>query len=309
MVKNGFSRCAPSGIIWNDGEIGSACPIGQMQATFYNNRTLSGNPTFWRCESVPFNDWGGGGPGNGVGNDNFSVRWAGQYDFNGTRHRFTTRTDDGVRLWLDATMLIDHWVDMPASTYYADKVVSGRHTPMMEYYENGGGAVAQLNMANNLAQWRPAYATSQEGPGYEPAKGNDGNLSTRWSSSIDNQTQWWWVDLGTQTFSKVVIRWEAAYAPSHFVGWSNDGVNFTGYWYNISSPGAYAYNLGTNTAKYVGIYMATHASCCGNFSFWESEVYHTGGLSGIASVDEIMIGEGSEMQPVGGLETLIRDTK
>jgi hypothetical protein len=183
LVKNGISRCAPGELLWNDGGIGSACPVGQMQATYYNNRALSGNPTFWRCEAAPYYDWGNGSPGNGIGNDNFSIRWAGQYDFDGRRYRFSTQTDDGVRLWLDKKKLIDHWENMPPTTYNKYKTVTGRRTMMMEYYENGGGAVAKLSMAPNLAQGMPSHSTS-EFQEYFPSNGNDGDIMTRWSSAM-----------------------------------------------------------------------------------------------------------------------------
>lgn len=126
----------------------------------------------------------------------------------------------------------------------------------------------------NLALLRNASASSQQGGGYEPWRGNDGNLGSRWSSNGAG-TQWWKANLGTQTFNRVVIRWETAYAARHFVGWSNDGINFTGYWFNISAPGNYAYNIGTRTAAYVGVIMTNTAPCCGNYSFWETEVYRT----------------------------------
>ena len=47
------------------------------KAQYYNNRFLSGSPTFTVVNMPAINnDWGwNSGPGNGVGKDNFSVRW------------------------------------------------------------------------------------------------------------------------------------------------------------------------------------------------------------------------------------------
>lgn len=125
----------------------SSCDDGQFLAEYFNNRDLGGNPVFRRCESAVNYNWGGGGPGNGVVNDNFSVRWTGRFWFaNDGIYRFTTRTDDGVRLIVDGQMLIQEWRDMAATTFQREKQLSsGMHTVRMEYYEHGGNAVAQLS--------------------------------------------------------------------------------------------------------------------------------------------------------------------
>jgi hypothetical protein len=123
-----------------------SCPAGQFLAQYYNNRNLAGNPTFTRCEDAPINyEWGNGGPGNGVGNDNFSVRWSGQFLFAGST-TFTTRTDDGVRLYVDGAIIINDWNDQAPAINTATRTLDpGFHPVVMEYYENGGGAVAQLS--------------------------------------------------------------------------------------------------------------------------------------------------------------------
>jgi hypothetical protein len=104
--------------------------------------------------------------------------------------------------------------------------------------------------------------------------------------------------MGTQTFNKVVIRWENAFAIEHFVGWSDDGVNFYGYNYSIDSPDVRTYNLGSHTARYIGIFMYTQAPGFGNFSFWEMEVYNTDAMSGETAL---------EATPISDLVSLRRD--
>jgi len=158
----------------------------------------------------------------------------------------------------------------------------------------------QIN--SNLALGRPAYATSQESATFSPAQGNDGNTGTRWSSQWSSTDEWWRTDLGTQTFDRVIVRWEAAYATQYFIGWSNDGSNFTGYWYTASAAGAYTHNLGSHTARYAGIMMRQHAPCCGNYSFWEYEVYRTAALTS----DQVQNAEANSvtLPPDGDLVTI-----
>lgn len=123
----------------------TTCSTGQYRAEYYNNRSLSGNPTFTRCEGSINYNWGGGGPGNGVGNDNFSVRWKGRFNFSGGNFTFIARADDGIRVWVDGNPIIDAWRDQAPTEYRANRSLSaGEHEIKVEYYENGGGAVAQV---------------------------------------------------------------------------------------------------------------------------------------------------------------------
>ena len=60
-------------------------------------------------------------------------------------YRFTTITDDGVRLKIDGATVIDKWLNQPATSYSVDRTLAaGNHTVIMEYYENTGAAVAKL---------------------------------------------------------------------------------------------------------------------------------------------------------------------
>ncbi len=135
------------------------CPKGQYLAEYFANRTLGGTPAFTRCEPAIANNWGSGGPGNGVGPDNFSVRWTGRFDFSAGVHSFTTRADDGVRLWVDSRSLVDAWRDQSATTYRASTTLAaGEHQVRLEFYENGGQAVAELGWRGcPSGQWVAEY--------------------------------------------------------------------------------------------------------------------------------------------------------
>ena len=129
------------------------CSTGQYRAEYYNNRSLIGSPTFTRCEGSINYDWGSGGPGNGVGNDNFSVRWTGRHNFSGGNYTFIARADDGIRVWVDGSLIINAWRDQPPTEYRTNRSLSaGEHEVKVEFYENGGGAVAQV-------RWEQASVT------------------------------------------------------------------------------------------------------------------------------------------------------
>jgi glucose/arabinose dehydrogenase/PKD repeat protein len=146
---------------------GASCPIGQYKGSYFANQTLSGTPVTERCESVINYDWGSGSPsGSGVGPDNFSVRWAGTHSFAATgTYTFTATADDGVRVYLDGTLVIDQWKDQSATTYTASRTVTaGNHELKVEYYENSGDAVARFSVtAANGAPTAVATASPTTG--------------------------------------------------------------------------------------------------------------------------------------------------
>jgi hypothetical protein len=113
---------------------------GQYSADYFASQTIGGMVAASRCEGSINNTWGTGGPPE-VPVDKFSARWVGAFTFNGAT-AFTARTDDGMRAWVDGDSLVDAWKDESATTFTAMRTLSGAHTVRVEYYENGGDAVA-----------------------------------------------------------------------------------------------------------------------------------------------------------------------
>jgi glucose/arabinose dehydrogenase len=128
-------------------EAPAGCPVGQFQAEYFNNPTLTGAPVLVRCEAAPLNHyWPTDSPAPGIVNaDNFSVRWTGWFTFQEGTTTFNARADDGVRVRVDGALLIDGWKTQPPTTYKASRfLTAGTHQVVMEYYEDRGGAVAKL---------------------------------------------------------------------------------------------------------------------------------------------------------------------
>ncbi len=124
-------------------------PTGQGQGLigeYFNRQDLSGTRVTRLDAQVNFN-WGRGSPMSGIGSDNFSVRWTGQVEARFTEtYTFTTRTDDGVRLWVNNRLIVDSWRHQSATNRSGTiALVAGqRYDLRMEYYEAGVSAVAQL---------------------------------------------------------------------------------------------------------------------------------------------------------------------
>jgi hypothetical protein len=113
--------------------------------------------------SVAF-DWGDGAPTPALEADTFSVRWSGQVEARYSEaYRFLTTSDDGIRLWVNNQLVIDHWsVHAPSEdvSVPVTLVAGQRYDIRIEYFENGGGATARLEW-QSPSQARQIVPTTQ----------------------------------------------------------------------------------------------------------------------------------------------------
>lgn len=115
-------------------------PAGGILGEYFNNMALTGTPTGTRVDGpIDFN-WGEAAPGvAGINANEFSVRWNGRLRATVTgNYQFQTRSDDGVRLWVNNQLLIDQWNDHSATDHTSANVylVAGQVYPIrMEFYE------------------------------------------------------------------------------------------------------------------------------------------------------------------------------
>ncbi len=113
---------------------------------YYDNMDLT-NLKLTRQDPVINFNWGTGSPDPTVGADTFSARWTGTFDFPQGAYNFTATSDDGIRIWIDNVQVLNKWLDQGATTYKFSQIFpsSGKHTIVIEYYENGYDAVAKFN--------------------------------------------------------------------------------------------------------------------------------------------------------------------
>ena len=148
-----YGTCSPGSTPANACTLPTTCTtgfIGGITGSYFNNKTLTGTAAGTRLDTSINFDWGTGAPGvSGIGVDNFSVRWSGSIRAPVTgSYTFQTISDDGVRLWVNGQQIINNWTDHSVTTNNSSSVVltSGQsYTIVMEFYENGGSAVAKLN--------------------------------------------------------------------------------------------------------------------------------------------------------------------
>jgi hypothetical protein len=186
-----------------------ALSVGNWYAEYFANMNLSGGPSLVRYESGLYFEWGTGSPGAGIPNDNFSARFTRDDWFEGGTYRFSYRSDDGIRLWIDDALIIDDWRDHEASWNIIEHYVApGTHHVRVEYYEHAGNAALQVawEKVSGGTAWHADYYANQTLSGspvltrYDTAIDFDwGNGSPDSAVPADNFSVRWTYTLGFET--------------------------------------------------------------------------------------------------------------
>jgi hypothetical protein len=190
---------------------------------YFDNRDLEGSPVLVRGDGAIDFDWGSGSPDPDIPADNFSVRWTRTLGFNAGTYRFLTATDDGMRLWVDDTLVVDAWVDQKLPKTHTGEVylAAGEHTVTVEYYEHGGEAAAHAwwESREPFAAWRGEYFDNRHLVGGPALERNDAEINFDWD--VGPPVDW----MPDDNFS---VRWTrtANFAPGYyrFVVRADDGA-------------------------------------------------------------------------------------
>jgi hypothetical protein len=118
-----------------------------VSATYYSNTDFTGNTVSRVDPRVNFN-WNTYFPEPTLGQDTFSVHWSGQVQAQYNQvYTFYTRADDGVRLWVNNKLLIDHWQNQTAPVEYSASMqmyAGVKYNLRLDYYQNTGGTSVAL---------------------------------------------------------------------------------------------------------------------------------------------------------------------
>lgn len=120
---------------------------GAWTAQYYGNPSLSGSPALIQSENNPTRSWGAGSPAGNIPADNFSARWTTTQSVSGGSYRISVKADDGVRIYVNGSLVINEWHGATGQTYTADvSLPAGQHNFLIEYYEGGGDAFIEYNI-------------------------------------------------------------------------------------------------------------------------------------------------------------------
>ncbi len=140
---------ASAALSWQQlNSVGTTCMAtvagDHWKGEYFNNMTLTGTPIMVRDDgtSTLNFDWGYQGSPSAACNVpgvSFSVRWTRSVTFNSGTYRFSTSTDDGMRLYIDGQRVQDRWFYQTASVQTVDVTLTGgTHTVVVEYFQAGG---------------------------------------------------------------------------------------------------------------------------------------------------------------------------
>lgn len=143
----------------------SAIQLTGLTAEYFDNNDFTDSKLV-RTDSVIDFDWRNGSPSAAIAADDFSVRWKGLVQpTHSEQYTFYTHSDDGVRLWVNGELLIDHWGDHAVTEDRGtiNLVAGQKYDLQMEYRESGGDAVAKL-LWSSPSQQKEIVPQSQLSP-------------------------------------------------------------------------------------------------------------------------------------------------
>lgn len=142
-----------------------------FQEKFWNNISCAGTPVLARQTRRVNYDWGDGSPAPGVNADSFCAEWTTTLTFERYNWGWTTFylvVDDGMRVYLDDTLILDEWrisgprlvsvtalLGTPPMLGGTPPPILTTHSLRVQYFENTGRAVARLS-------WLPGTGMSAE---------------------------------------------------------------------------------------------------------------------------------------------------
>ena len=125
------------------------CKAGNWKVEYFANNALQGAAEKTLCVFERINhQWGAAGVQRLGGiNDQFSVRWTGNWAFYPGTTTWTARSDDGSRLFVDDVLIMDHWAEC-CDTWTSNPIAlaEGNHELRFEMHEDYGNAYVQLRL-------------------------------------------------------------------------------------------------------------------------------------------------------------------
>ena len=152
---------------------------------YFSNPDLAGDPSFVRDDREVSFDWRDVGPGNKVDPQSFSARWTRSVYFPAGVYRFFATADDGVRLWVDDSLIVDQWHQASSTIYVGDTYLwEGQHDVRIEYYEKSGNARIRVwwERQEVYPDWKAEYFNVSFASGKPDFVRNDSQIRFSWAN-------------------------------------------------------------------------------------------------------------------------------
>ncbi|MEA4884682.1 MAG: PA14 domain-containing protein [Clostridia bacterium] len=107
----------------------------------FGSPSVAGTPAVTRWEDKFSHSWGSGNPAPAINSNCFSARFTAQVPLNSGAYEFTVVSDDGARMWIDGTLVVDAWYAQDDGRHVARRHMSqGVHKIEIHYFERWGEA-------------------------------------------------------------------------------------------------------------------------------------------------------------------------
>ena len=120
---------------------------------YYDNAKFEGVPIGIRNDAFIDFDWNDYSPISEVGENDFSIRWTGCFEFNEGQYTFKALADDNIEVWLDDTI---HLINASSAASGERRmheiqydIQGGNHCLKVEYKEYLGAAVVFFEFEEN----------------------------------------------------------------------------------------------------------------------------------------------------------------
>ncbi len=122
-----------------------------LKGEYYNNKNFS-DLKFSRTDETIDKNWEYYSPDFRIDRETYSVRWTGQIQpLYSEEYTFITTSDDGVRLWVNGSMIIDNWTDHSETEDYGTvRLTAGqKYIIRLDYYNSTGSGKINLRWSSS----------------------------------------------------------------------------------------------------------------------------------------------------------------
>lgn len=138
-----YSNSTPMQIIPSSQLYTPGGTVGGLQGDYFTDTTLEGYPQVRRTDPTVNFNWTNTSPDPSIPTTNFGVRWTGSVQVpTGESYTFCTVTDDGVRLYINNSLVINHWINQNATQYCSNYLASA-------VIGTGGGYIDTITLPSN----------------------------------------------------------------------------------------------------------------------------------------------------------------
>jgi hypothetical protein len=164
-----------------------------LRGEYFDNEDLT-NLKLTRIDPVVDFQWGLGSPHPSIDPDYFSVRWRGQVEpLYSETYTFHVVSDDGARLWVDGTLIVDDW-NVRGTRERSGSVAlqaGRRHDLRLEYFQVVSHARVSLGWSSpsqpkEIVPARQLYAASSENHLIDEAFSSGALTPGVWDARLEN---------------------------------------------------------------------------------------------------------------------------